>query len=264
MDNSQESAAQGGPEQSRPKFAMKAMTSQNTSLGSGINIGGVISRTFETLMKNPVVFFGISFAVMVPPAILGALAPAGGALNVIVKIIEMILGCIAQGAIAYAVYQAMSGKIVGMGDALGRGTATIVPLVLTSILMTLGMMLGMLLLIVPGFILICMWFVAIPACVVEKTGPVESLQRSAFLTKGCRLQIFALVLLTFVLIAILVGAISFLIASITGSYVAAALVAAIIGIVPQAFASVLYAIVYYDLRALKEGISLDNLTSVFD
>lgn len=264
MDTSQENAVQNGPEQPAAKPVTEAKTSQNTSLGAGINIGGVISRTFETLMKNPVVFFGLSFAVMIPPAILGALVPEGSALSLFVKILELLLGCIVQGAIAYTVYQAMSGRTVGIGDAVGRGTATLVPLILTSILMTLGMMLGIMLLVVPGIILMCMWFVAIPTCVVEKTGPVESLQRSAFLTKGCRMQIFGLVLLTFVLIAVLVGAVSFLIASITGSYVAAVLVAAIIGVVPQAFASVLYAIVYYDLRVLKEGISLDSLTRVFD
>lgn len=264
MNNSQEHAAQGGPEQPPVRFATEAQTNGNTSLGFGFNVGSVISRTFGVLMQNPGVFFGLSFAVMIPPAIIEALLPADSGLSIAVKLLEIILSFIVQGAIAYAVYQVMSNKVARIGDAVTRGTARLLPLIFTSLLASLGMVAGMMLFIVPGIIIICMWFVAIPACVVEKIGPVESLQRSAYLTKGCRLQIFALVLLTFVLVAILVGALTFLIFSITDNNVAATLIAAVIGVVPQAFAFVIYAIVYFDLRVLKEGVSLGSLTGVFD
>lgn len=264
MNNSQEHAAQGGPEQPPVRSATEAQTSRNTSLGTGINVGSVISRTFETLMKNPVVFFGLSLIVVIPPAIVGALIPEESGLAVAIKLFEIILGFVVQGAIAYAVYQVMSNKAVSIGDAVTRGTARFVPLVFTSLLATLGMALGMVLLIVPGAILMCMWFVAMPACVVEKTGPVESLQRSAFLTRGCRMQIFGLLFLIVVLVAILMGVLTFLLVSITGNYVVAGLITAILGTVPQAFCSVIYAIVYFDLRVLKEGVSLGSLTSVFD
>jgi hypothetical protein len=43
--------------------------------------------------------------------------------------------------------------------------------------MTLLALLDLVLLVVPGFILMTMWFVAIPACVVEQTGPWKSLRR---------------------------------------------------------------------------------------
>ncbi|CAK7072496.1 MAG: hypothetical protein DELT_01945 [Desulfovibrio sp.] len=262
MDTSQENAAQSGQQPMEQPGVQPG--AQSAAPKAGLDIGSVISRSFATLMKNPIVFFGLSFAVMIPPALLGAIMPHDGAASAFVKLLEMILGCIVQGAIAYTVYQVMQNKIVGVGEAIGRGTATLVPLILTSILATLGIALGAMLLIVPGIILMCIWFVAIPACVVERTGPVDSLKRSAFLTKGYRWQIFALVLITIVLLMVLVGAVSFLIAAITGSYLLATVIAAIVGVVPQAFSSVLYAIVYYDLRVLKEGISLSSLTSVFD
>ncbi len=47
----------------------------------------------------------------------------------------------------------------------------------------------MLALLVPGFILLIMWFVAIPVCVVEQRGSWASMQRSAELTKGHRWKI---------------------------------------------------------------------------
>lgn len=240
------------------------MTSRNTSLGTGLNIGGVISRTFATLFKNPLVFFGLAFIIAVPSTVLNMLVPESGPLPLLVNILEMILGFIVQGAITYAVYQVMKGNAVGIGGAVKRGTAVLLPLVLTSILITLGMGVGLALFVIPGLILMCMWLVAIPACVVERTGPIESLQRSAFLTKGFRWQVFALVILTFVLVLGLIGIVGYIVTAVTGYFVVGALAAGIIGIVPQAFAAVLYAIVYYDLRVIKEGASLDSIAGAFD
>src|SRR5262249_61462261 len=47
---------------------------------------------------------------------------------------------------------------------------------------------------VPATILFVIWMVAVPACVVEGTGPVASIVRSSGLTSGFRLQIFGSVL----------------------------------------------------------------------
>lgn len=87
------------------------------------------------------------------------------------------------------------------------------------ILATLGTLLGLLLFIVPGIILALMWAVAPYGIADRRLGPIEALKDSARLTKGYRLRIFLLMLLSLVLIVpmILLFAIPFL-----GSFVAAA------------------------------------------
>src|SRR5690606_382269 len=45
--------------------------------------------------------------------------------------------------------------------------------------------------VVPAVVLACVLFVSIPAAVVEERGPLEAMQRSADLTRGHRLTLFA-------------------------------------------------------------------------
>jgi hypothetical protein len=124
-------------------------------------------------------------------------------------------------------------------------------------------MVGMVLLIVPGFMAIMMLFVVIPACVVEGLGPGASIKRSRELTKGQRWRILGIYLapaVVFTICNLLVQRIglpafgvpgyaagSFLIASIGGSY--------------QAIANI---VTYYDLRAIKEGLHIEQLAAVFE
>src|SRR5262249_1244975 len=113
----------------------------------------------------------------------------------------------------------------------------------------------------PSAILLVMWAVVVPACIVEDLGPVTSLGRSAELTKGFRWKIFGIMLL--------LGLMS----------VAATVVQIILGTVSQALSS-LFGIVwflfwiaywnctvimtYHDLRVAKEGVDTQQIASIFD
>ena len=56
------------------------------------------------------------------------------------------------------------------------------------LVMTLGILVGLMLLIVPGLILMVMWYVAVPVCVVERAGPIGSLGRSQRAHQGSSLE----------------------------------------------------------------------------
>jgi hypothetical protein len=131
------------------------------------------------------------------------------------------------------------------------------------ILFTLGATLGFLLLIVPGVILMVMWYVAVPACVLEKTGPVRSLGRSRELTKGYRWKVFGLILLVYVL-SILGNAFGALLANTAAGMWGAAIAQLIWQGIAAGFGSVLIAVVYYYLRVAKEGVDVDQIAAVFD
>jgi hypothetical protein len=156
----------------------------------------------------------------------------------------------------------MRGKSASLGEAISWALGRFVPLFLLGIVYALGVIAGLIALIIPGYILIVMWAVAVPACVVEKTGPVDSLSRSSELTKGNRWQIFAIILI--------VGIVSGLIAQIVQAAGMAAGVAVLIVVmviwqgIAQAFNAVLAAVTYHDLRVTKEGGDIDRIASVFD
>lgn len=79
-------------------------------------------------------------------------------------------------------------------DALGVAQTRIVFVLVAAFLADLATLLGFALLIVPGVVLALVFFVALPAVVIEQRGPIDALKRSVTLTKGNRTAILLAVL----------------------------------------------------------------------
>jgi uncharacterized membrane protein len=128
-----------------------------------------------------------------------------------------------------------------------------------------------LLLVIPGIILALRWAVAVPACVVENKGPLQSMSRSAELTKGHRWKIFGLwVLLTIAAIVILIiaGVLAGLGVIVAPEGLGRVLIAGIISLIltaiVTAYSYVLNSMIYHDLRIAKEGVGTEEIAAVFD
>ena len=65
-------------------------------------------------------------------------------------------------------------------------------------MLSFGVMIGMILVIVPGIILLLMWWVYIPAIVVEGKGIIGAFGRSRELTRGRRWHILGLAVIVLV------------------------------------------------------------------
>jgi hypothetical protein len=176
--------------------------------------------------------------------------------------VAIVCGTIANGAMTYGVVQDLRGAPVSIGEAVTIAARRFLPMLGVAIASGVLTSLGFILFIVPGFMVMCMYFVVAPVCVAEKAGVRASLSRSRFLTKGHRWQIFG----AYILIAIL-GAISSRIAAGATSAVGG-IGATIVGFGVQAifgaFSAVLAAVLYYQLRVAKEGIDLAKIASVFE
>jgi len=110
-------------------------------------------------------------------------------------------------------------------------------------------------------IMMCMWYVSLPACITEHIGVGASMSRSRFLTRGYRWQVLG----TNLLIGT-VGASLLVFIPSTPSGIAQgggqvwqfssyAIVDALYGVVACVF--------YYELRLAKEGVDL-KIAGVFD
>jgi len=134
-----------------------------------------------------------------PSAMLGLIAAPSFwlALLVLITVALLSYSVIYAGAF-YCLGASSIGETPSIGSCFGVGFRKAFPLFLTMLLGGLGVMLGYLLLIIPGIILALMWAVAIPACVLENLGATASLQRSNELTKGSKGMIF----LTFLVVTI--------------------------------------------------------------
>jgi hypothetical protein len=240
---------------------------------SDFRIGSVLTRTATILSRHFVIFFLVAVVAAAPTVLLiqrNVDALAGGTptpdlflMVAIGVVLAMVLGMLSQAVMLHAAFQAMRLRPVSFGDSLRVGLARVIPILLLAIVMGFLMGLGFLLLIVPGLILMTMWFVGTPACVVERTGPWTSLKRSAALTKGHRWKIFGLILLLFI-INLIVSQILEVVLLLVGSDILSIVARLFWGALYGAYYSIAVVMTYHDLRVAKEGIDIEQIASVFD
>jgi len=184
-------------------------------------------------------------------------------------VILYVLGCVLQAALVRVVIADYSGKQASFGECLATGFAVILPLMGMSFFVGLGVLLGLLLFIVPGVMLSLRWFVSVPVLVHQRTGPLASMSRSAFLTYGSRWRLFWVLVIGLIAAAVLQFVVEKFGGLTTGwlpfySYVIILAVASIvISTMLTIVTCVLSAVCYVGLRVIKEDIGVDELAQAF-
>jgi len=247
--------------------------------GQRFEIGTVLSTSVSVFLRNIGPFSIITGLIGIPYIIITLWGAASAAnlqasiqtgsipsgfygMIAIGAIILVLTNTLSQSAINYGTFQDLRGQKASFSDCLGRGLAMLPRVVGAAILASLGMTVGFMLFIIPGIILVVVWWVFVPAIVVEGAGIMESFTRSRALTSGRRWPILGLL----VLVGIaqwLVGLVIGFVGSLFGT-IGAEILNLIVTLGFTAFASVLSGVGYYYLRAEKEGIVIDDIARVFD
>jgi hypothetical protein len=115
----------------------------------------------------------------------------------------------------------------------------------------------------PGLILLVLWYVAIPVCMVERRGLFQSLSRSSALTKGARFKLLAFLILEFALDYIGGTLIPDAVGAFAGYWGQTAVQFALLSL-QYAFMGVLTAVIYYELLTEKQGFEPERIAAVFD
>jgi hypothetical protein len=182
-----------------------------------------------------------------------------------VGLLYFVLSFVLYGALVYGTFRDLSGNPAGIGDLVRRGLVRALPILGVSILSAIGMMAGLMLFIVPGLILLCMWAVAVPVTVVEEPGVLASFGRSAELTKGYRWSVFGIGVIYYIgsmLVGLLLLGVTMAVAVVL-PFVSAVL-NGVVNAVTIAFGSVTLTVLYAELRRVKEGIGVGEIAQVFD
>ena len=227
-------------------------------------VGSVLSRSIEVMFGNFLPFFLIGVIANIP-ALLFAWIDQGhrAGLAWIPIVLSVLLSALCQAMVVYGTFQALRGRRVSPTESIARGLQRLGPVVIASFVVGLLTIVGFILLIVPGFIAITMLSVTLPACVVERLGPIESISRSSGLTEGYRWPIFG-ALIVVSLVGVVIGATLGAMLHAPEFTQVLAGVQLVVGGVTTSFNAVLAAIIYHDLRVVKEGIDLEGIASVFD
>jgi len=230
-------------------------------------VGDVFSKSFEIFGRHFFAFLILALLsnILVFLYLFGLMqGMIGGARSApaIAGVLALIGSLIANGAIIYGVVQKLRNQDFSVGRSLEIGLRSLVPILGVSIVFGLAATLGLVLLIVPGLIVICMFYVAVPACVVERPGVFASLSRSSFLTKGHRWQIFG-ILVVLILANAVVEYVAGLVLARAGLYVVV-FGPLVLSTVVSAFGAVVNGVIYYQLRVAKEGVDIETIARVFD
>jgi hypothetical protein len=252
-------------------------------MSDGFQLGTVIRAGFRVWFRNFAPFLLITLLVFSPLLIWGVLTVQGEPSievraaqlerfsswsQVLVPLLDIVLSA----ALVYGVVMELSGQHASFARCLGTGLARFFPVLGVALLTMLAVIGGLILLIVPAFIVLCALYVTTQVAVLERPGVFGALARSRELTAGHRWELFAIVLgfvvLNFALTKLM--EVSMVDSATLGEdnfhevvrrvmYVDLARI-----VVTSSLSSVMSSAAYYYLRREKEGTSAGELARVFE
>ncbi|HEX2155132.1 MAG TPA: hypothetical protein VHL52_14295 [Acidimicrobiia bacterium] len=181
-------------------------------------------------------------------------------------ILSFLGSVLVQGASITALAQAMQGEEPDWRVSLRAGARRFFPLMLSTILLSLGSGIGLIFCLVPGIFLFTMWTVSPAALVTERLGPVAALGRSYRLVKGRFWPVLGAVVLAYLLYVVvsqIVGAVTSvltIVGAVNGeqiSFLPAIVGSSIVSVISAPFLAAMVTIIYFDLRVRKEGYDLE-------
>jgi hypothetical protein len=149
-----------------------------------------LAASFGVLRRNGLGLTAVSIAVFVPVDLAAALVDRtlgwgdSSAVQLLaVALIVTIGATLAYGA-AISLAHAGSRSTPSLAQALLHALRRLPTLLLLTLLSCLGIVLGLLLLVIPGLVLATWWFLSYPAVMIENDSALESLERSRALIRG--------------------------------------------------------------------------------
>ena len=243
-----------------------------------LGIGNTLATSGRVWLRNLTSFTVLSLVIHLPLAIWLVLSLRGELTEARLDALDAYLGyggffagvvlnILVTSTLVYGVVMELRGARASIGASVWLGLKRFLPSLGVTLLMSLLVGLGVLTWFIPGAMVYCIFYVAVPASVLERPGVGGALLRSSQLVNGHGFRIFGLA-------AIILGGsfgLSYLVkqalfdpnASLDALriYVAVDLVREVL---TSTFAAVVVSVTYARLRELKDGTTADQLAEVFD
>jgi hypothetical protein len=164
---------------------------------------GVLSEAWGLYKAHWRHLLSISFVVYIGVAVLGALLTAvltwfGALLAFLISLIALFW---VQGALVKAVEDVRDGRAdLSLGETFQRVRPQLGAIAIASILAGIAVMIGLILIIVPGLVLLTWWILIVPVIVLENRSAGESFARSRELVRGYGWNVFGVLVLTFLIL----------------------------------------------------------------
>jgi len=230
----------------------------------------VLEHSIKVYSEKFAQFLGISVLINLPMYLISIglfdIGDAGTYMSLewigAITLLNLIFAGVLTSAIIKMSYAAINNEQVSLGSSLAVSIKYFIPLFVAIICVTILTMLGTVALIVPGLILMTMYYFTIPAVVMENVSPFAAMSRSSQLTDGYRWHIFGLI----IIVGLINGFITQVLAGVFMKSNPAIYfnLLFIFLVIYTPFISIVQTVAYYHMRVIKENIDIDDLFQSFD
>ncbi len=218
-----------------------------------LDVGAVIRRVFDIYVDQASVLMPAAAAVFVITGIVSALLVAASpALALVALLISLVASTLFTGMVVELVADVQDGRRdASVGQLLRAASPVLGKLILVGIVAGIGIVIGFVLVIVPGLILLTIWAVFAPVIVLERPDGLRALGRSRELVRGNGWQVFGVIFALFILVVVVSGVIEAA-ADSAGTGVGI-VVRVIVGVLTAPISALAAAVLYFELRGRSSG-----------
>jgi hypothetical protein len=221
-----------------------------------VSVGDVLGEAWEMYKRHfqhfvplaAVYFILLSLITLALALLLGWLGAVASAVVSIIGIFWL------QGALVEAIADERDGRAdLTIAETFAKARRHVWGLLGAGVLAAIGILIGFLLLIVPGFILLTWWSLIVPVIVLEGVAVMDSFSRSRSLVRGNAWSVFGVIIITLILVWVasaIVRAIFLWLPDVVGYYVSNVVAYSLF--VP--FLVVAWTLMYYRLARAEVGV----------
>lgn len=242
------------------------------------NVHFILEKSFEVYLRNFIPFSLLMALITAPLFFLELQAVSSDPvlswsplfLDRLNTLLRLVLPYAAGAILIFGTVQELRGQRASFGECVRRGIVAFIPVLGVVFIVSLAILVGIVLLVIPGLVVMTMLWVAIPVAVVERPGVIATLHRSSALTRGYRWRVFGIIV-ALVIIAggagLIIGFASLIfIDPVNDPHIEEieVVLGYAIDIVFSGIGAVSVAVSYHLLRSAKEGIDIEEIAKVFD
>lgn len=213
-----------------------------------IDVGEVIRRVFRIYVEEASVLMPAAAVVFVFAGIVSdLLQEGGGGLALLALLVRIVALTLFTGMIVELVADVRDGKRDATAGQLLRAVMPVLgQLIVVGLVAGVGIVIGFVLIVVPGLILMTIWSVVAPVVVLERPPGLGALGRSRELVRGNGWQVFGVLIVLTILVAVVVFALDA--AAVSVSSAVGLAVGVVVGVLTAPLSSLAQAVLYFDLR----------------
>jgi hypothetical protein len=171
-------------------------------VGMPIDVGHVISKSIELIRKKPQLLIPQVIVLIISLLEDVANSSTVSALGIVFGLVSLIVSIVVIGAYPSLVQEALRGEPLNIGNALRQAASRIVALVIAGIIVGILLVIGFILIIVPGIIFLTWWAYTVPAIMLENKGATAGMAASKAFGRDKKLSTFLLAVVALVAIII--------------------------------------------------------------